>query len=101
MRSIDVVRIYFEFLQSAAITKVLLDGRIRYYTQEVYARTEGVTRGASFATEYNPTTGATRQWMESYDQSGNVIRVHPKSINGQPVSAQHYPPAGAELKSWK
>jgi len=101
MRSIDVVRIYFEFLQSAAITKVLLNGRIRYYTQEVYARTEGVTRGASFATEYNPTTGATRQWMESYDQSGNVIRVHPKSINGQPVSAQHYPPAGAELKSWK
>jgi filamentous hemagglutinin len=87
--------------QNAAITKVLPDGRIRYYTQEVYARTEGVTRGASFATEYNPTTGATRQWMESYDQSGNVIRVHPKSINGQPVSAQHYPPTGAELKSWK
>lgn len=40
-------------------------------------------------------------WMESYDHAGNVIRVHPKSINGQPVSAQHYPPTGAELKSWK
>ena len=38
--------------------------------------------------------------MESYDHSGNVLRVHPKSINGQPFSAQHYPPTGAELKSW-
>ncbi|AZE81609.1 Hemolysin [Pseudomonas orientalis] len=87
--------------ENAAITKTLPDGRIRYYTQEVPARTEGATRGASFATEYNPATGATRQWMESYDHAGNVIRVHPKSINGQPVSAQHYPPTGAELKSWK
>ena len=87
--------------QTAAVTKTLPDGRIRYYTQEVPARTEGATRGASFATEYNPATGSTRQWMEIYDHSGNVIRVHPKSINGQPVSAQHYPPAGAELESWK
>ena len=87
--------------ENAAVTKTLPDGRIRYYTQEVPARTEGVTRGASFATEYNPTTGSTRQWMESYDHSGNVIRVHPKSVNGQPVSAQHYPPTGAELESWK
>lgn len=87
--------------QTAAVTRTLPDGRIRYYTQEVPARTEGTTRGASFATEYNPATGSTRQWMESYDHSGNVIRVHPKSINGQPVSAQHYPPTGAELESWK
>ena len=38
--------------------------------------------------------------MESYDHAGEVMRVHPKSINGQPVDAQHYPPTGAELKSW-
>ncbi|WP_272493082.1 two-partner secretion domain-containing protein [Atopomonas sediminilitoris] len=87
--------------QTAAVTKTLPDGRVRYYTQEVPARTEGATRGASFVTEHNPQTGQTRQWMESYDQSGTVIRVHPKSINGQPVSAQHYPPTGAELESWK
>ncbi|TVT85721.1 hemagglutinin repeat-containing protein [Pseudomonas sp. H3(2019)] len=87
--------------QNAAITKVLPDGRVRYYTQEVPARTEGATRGASFVTENNPQTGQTRQWMESYDKSGNVIRVHPKSINGQPVDAQHYPPTGVELESWK
>jgi len=37
--------------ENAAVTKTLPDGRIRYYTQEVPARTEGVTRGASFATE--------------------------------------------------
>ncbi len=76
----------------AVTTKTLPDGRIRYYTEEIPARTEGPTRGASFVTEYNPATGSARQWMESYDQSGNVIRVHPKSINGQPVMGQHYPP---------
>ncbi|WP_218189575.1 hypothetical protein, partial [Pseudomonas sp. PA15(2017)] len=86
--------------ETAAITKTLPDGRVRYYTQEVPARTEGTTRGASFVTELDPKTGNTRQWMESYDHSGSVIRVHPKSINGQPVDAQHYPPTGAELKSW-
>ncbi|WP_207388785.1 hypothetical protein, partial [Stutzerimonas kirkiae] len=86
--------------ETAAITKTLPDGRVRYYTQEVPARTEGTTRGASFVTELDPKTGNTRQWMESYDHSGSVIRVHPKSINGQPVDAQHYPPTGAELKNW-
>ncbi|WP_223862866.1 hypothetical protein, partial [Pseudomonas cannabina] len=86
--------------ETAAVTRKLPDGRIRYYTQEVPVRTEGPTRGASFATEFDPETGSTRQWMESYDHAGEVIRVHPKSINGQPVDAQHYPPTGAELKSW-
>ncbi|ANF86561.1 Hemagglutinin [Pseudomonas antarctica] len=86
--------------ETAAVTRTLPDGRIRYYTQEVPARTEGPTRGASFATEFDPKTGSTRQWMESYDHAGEVIRVHPKSINGQTVDAQHYPPTGAELKSW-
>lgn len=86
--------------ETAAVTKTLPDGRIRYYTQEVPARTEGPTRGASFVTEFDPKTGSTRQWMESYDHSGEVIRVHPKSINGQSVDAQHYPPTGAELKNW-
>ena len=45
--------------QTAAVTKTLPDGRIRYYTQEVPAQTEGATCGASFATEYNPATGST------------------------------------------
>ena len=87
--------------QTAATTKTLPDGRIRYYDEETLARKEGPTRGASFVTEYNPKTGFTRQWMESYDHSGNVNRVHPKSINGQTLKAQHYPPTGAELESWK
>ena len=87
--------------QTAATTRALPDGRIRYYTLEVTARSNGITRGASFVTEHSPKTGQTRQWMESYDHSGNVIRVHPKSVNGQPVSAQHYPPTGRELESWK
>ncbi|HEZ3091181.1 TPA: MafB family polymorphic toxin [Neisseria meningitidis] len=86
---------------SASRTKTLPDGRIRYYEAERFARTEGKTRGNSFVTEYNPKTGSTRQWMESYDHSGNVTMVHPKSINGQSVTSQHYPPTKQELDSWK
>jgi hypothetical protein len=36
-------------------------------------------------------------WWESYDQAGNVTRVHLKMINGQQVDAPHYPPTGKEL----
>jgi len=75
----------------------LSDGRVRYYTKEVSATKQGPTRGASYVTEHNPTTGQTRSWMESYDHSGNVARVHPKSINGQTVSSPHYPPTGREV----
>lgn len=86
---------------SASRTKTLPDGRIRYYEAERFARTEGRTRGNSFVTEYNPKTGSTRQWTENYDHSGNVTMVHPKSINGQSVTSQHYPPTKQELDSWK
>ena len=86
---------------SASKTKTLPDGRIRYYEAERFARTKGRTRGNSFVTEYNPKTGSTRQWTENYDHSGNVTMVHPKSINGQSVTSQHYPPTKQELDSWK
>ena len=39
--------------------------------------------------------------MESYNHNGNVTRVHPKSIDGQTVSSQHYPPTKKEIDSWK
>lgn len=83
--------------QNAVTTRQLPDGRMRYYTKEVSARTEGPTRGASFVTEHNSKNGNIRQWMESYDHSGRVNRVHPKSINGQTVNSQHYPPTAREL----
>jgi RHS repeat-associated protein len=83
--------------QNAANTRELPDGRIRYYTKEVPARNEGVTRGASFVTEYNPVTGQVKQWMENYNQSGQINRVHPKSIDGQTLNSQHYPPTAKEL----
>jgi filamentous hemagglutinin len=35
--------------------------------------------------------------MESYDHAGDVVRVHPKTINGQRVIGPHYPPTGQEL----
>jgi hypothetical protein len=83
--------------KTAEKTVQLPDGRVRYYSKEIAARTDGPTRGASFVTEYNSKTGSVRQWMESYNQSGRVNRVHPKSINGQTVDAQHYPPTAREL----
>ncbi|OOF47810.1 hypothetical protein BKK54_11370 [Rodentibacter genomosp. 1] len=76
----------------------LADGRIRYYEAERLAKTPGPTRGNSFVTEYNPFTGSVKQWMESYDHSGNVNRVHPKSINGQVIDSLHYPPTKKELE---
>jgi filamentous hemagglutinin len=83
--------------QTAARTRTLPDGRVRYYGPETPARTPGPTRGASYVTEHNPATGQVRSWMESYDQAGNVTRVHPKMIDGQPVNLPHYPPTGKEL----
>ena len=86
---------------NAAATRTLPDGRIRYYEAERPAKTEGKTRGNSFVTEYNPNTGQMRQWTESYDHNGRVTMVHPKSINGQTVESQHYPPTQKELNSWR
>ncbi len=81
----------------AATIQELPDGRIRYKNKESLAIKEGPTRGASFVTEHDPKTGNVRQWMENYNHSGQVIRVHPKSINGQTVNKPHYPPTGREL----
>ena len=83
--------------QNAAQARKLSDGRVRYYTKEVAASKEGPTRGASFVTEYNPRTGQTRQWMESYNHAGEVVRAHPKTINGQVLDAPHFPPTKSEL----
>ncbi len=84
--------------QNAARVRELPDGRVRYYTKEVAASKEGPTRGASFVTEYNPQTGQTRQWMESYDHAGEVVRTHPKTIDGQVLDAPHFPPTKSELQ---
>ena len=43
-------------------------------------------------------SGRVRQWMESYDHSGKVNRVHPKNINGQSINSLHYPPTFKELE---
>jgi hypothetical protein len=82
---------------TAAKTRNLPDGRMRYYDAETPATKPGPTRGASYVTEYNPKTGGVRSWMEAYDQAGKVNRVHPKMINGQTVKSQHYPPTAKEL----
>ncbi|WP_350012423.1 RHS repeat-associated core domain-containing protein [Pseudomonas asiatica] len=88
-----------EGAQSRAVReRHLLDGRIRYYERESPARTQGPTRGRSHATEWNPKTGEVRSWEESYDHSGNVNRIHPKSKNGREMRLPHYPPTLADIE---
>jgi RHS repeat-associated protein len=82
---------------TAANTRELPDGRTRYYGQEKLSSKPGATRGASLVTEYDPKRGNVRQWMESYDHKGNVIRVHPKMKNGEVLDLPHYPPTGKEI----
>jgi RHS repeat-associated protein len=82
--------------QNAASVRELPDGRIRYYGPETSARTAGPTRGASYVTEWDPGSGFVRSWLESYDRLGNVVRVHPKMLNGQALDAPHFPPIPGE-----
>ena len=77
--------------------KTLPDGRIRYYFSEVLATRPGKIRGASRVLEYDPGTQNVRMWMESYDHSGNVMRVRPKMINGEILDLPHYPPTQKDL----
>ena len=92
--------------EAIAKSKVILpDGRIRYYAPEVPAKTSGPMRGAGMVTEYDPRTGCVRQWYESRDHAGDVVRVHPKNINGidfnpsNPVP--HYPYIFKDLQQLK
>ncbi len=80
---------------------ILPDGRIRYYGSEAPARTAGPTRGSAYVTEYNPKTGQVRSWQESYSQSGEVNRVHPKMNNGEVLDLPHYPPTQTDIDSGK
>ncbi|CUI18079.1 rhs family protein (plasmid) [Candidatus Protochlamydia naegleriophila] len=83
--------------QTAARIRELPDDRIRYYGIEKKATNSGPTRGACYVVEYTPHNGQTRGWYECYDHTGNVNRVHPKSINGQTVTSPHYPLIASEL----
>lgn len=83
--------------QKAVKTRVLPDGRIRYYKAERMATSPGRTRGSAYVTECNPKTGTVRGWNECYDQLGNINRVHPKDVNGQSLISPHYPLIAQEI----
>ena len=63
------------------------------------SKTPGLTKKGGgvqrFGVEFK--TGQTRTWYKCHDHFNKVNRIHPKSINGQIVSAQHYPLTKAEL----
>jgi RHS repeat-associated protein len=86
---------------SAANVRTLPDGRVRYYDQEIPAARPGPTRGRSHVTEWNPQTGQVRAWEETYDQAGEVNRVHPKMNNGEVLDLPHYPPTKADIDQGK
>ncbi|MCP5491227.1 MAG: hypothetical protein H7A42_09000 [Chlamydiales bacterium] len=81
--------------------RFLPDGRIRYYTVEIKASKHGLTKCASYVTEWSVENGQVRSWMECYDHLDQIIRVHPKTINGQILDSIHYPPIGNELGKMK
>ncbi|WP_298826808.1 hypothetical protein [uncultured Capnocytophaga sp.] len=39
--------------------------------------------------------------MESYGHNGEVVRVHPKAIDGKPVDLPHYPPTYKDIQEGK
>ena len=82
---------------SATKIKNLSDGRIRYYRSEIPSHKPGFTKGSSYVVEYNPKNGQVRSWQECYDNYGFVNRIHPKTIDGQQIFSQHYPPTQKEL----
>ena len=85
--------------KTAVKVESLPDGRIRYYKAEIPSKTPGPTRGASLVTEYNPKNGQIRSWNECYDRNGNVNRVHPKTLDGQDLMGQYYPPTKSEIEA--
>ena len=79
----------------ASSTRILSDGRIRYYEKMRPANNIPKNKSVynienSYVTEYNPQTGSSRSWAETYNNLGKVSEVHPKSINGQVITAPHY-----------
>ncbi len=85
-------------IKDAERIKKFPDGRVRYYEAETLSSKPGPTRGSSYVTEFDTKTGRVRSWQECYDHVGNVNRVHPKTIDGFDVVAQHYPLTKAELE---
>jgi hypothetical protein len=68
----------------------LQNGRIRYYGEPTPPQKPGRTTRTAYVHGYDPATGNTRGWMESYNASGDVIQVHPKHVNSVPVKFPHY-----------
>lgn len=100
----DALRRKMETLEGAqrkaVKTEKLPDGRVRYYRAENPSRTPGPTRGAAYVTEHNLKTGQVRTWYENYDKQGKVNRIHPKTIDGQNLVGQHYPPTQKEMAAF-
>ena len=57
--------------------KELDDGRIRFYEKLKPASKPGEMAGARHIREWNPKTGAKRDWYETLDHYGNIRQVRP------------------------
>jgi len=90
-------KILESYQKDAVETRVLPDGRIRYYKLEGPAHSVGPTKGSKSVVEYNPRTGKLVQRTECYDQHDNINRVHIKNINGQTAVVDHFPKTKKEI----
>lgn len=57
----------------------LESGRFRFYGDLKPAKQVGEMAGARVVREWDPTTGSTRTWLETLDQSGAVRQVRPET----------------------
>jgi hypothetical protein len=71
----------------------LQNGRFRFYGEITPARTPGEMAGARLIREWDPATGATRNWYETLDHAGTVRSVAPKPIT-EPLNHRMFDEAG-------
>lgn len=67
---------------AGSYSKKLLDGRIRSYDRWRPANKSGTMSGARKVAEFNPLTGQTRKWTETYDKKGRIRTVRPFDNKG-------------------
>jgi hypothetical protein len=70
-----------------AETKLLENGKIRYYSNLTKATVTGEMQGRRYVHEFNPSNGRSRGWQETLDHNNNVRQLRPQ-LNLQ--NKKHY-----------
>ena len=75
----DKLKTYYQQAEKYGTGSIneLPDGRFRFYEEIKQARTQGEMAGVRHVREWNPQTGAKRDWYEALDHLGNIRQVRP------------------------